>query len=60
VSKLVFGLCYLACWLIAFAAWVTHVVTCIKTGTYVLLVIGALVFPIGVIHGWAIWLGLCN
>jgi hypothetical protein len=39
-------------------AWITHVVVCIKTASWILLIIGAFVFPIGVIHGWAIWFGI--
>jgi hypothetical protein len=39
------------------AAWVTHVVICIKTASWVLLVIGAVVFPVGIIHGVGYWFG---
>ena len=39
-------------------AWVTHVVVCIQSAAWVLLVIGALIFPIGAIHGVMIWLGI--
>jgi hypothetical protein len=46
-----------ACFLIAFSAWMTHVVTTIKDGRFLLLLCGAVMFPIGVIHGWGIWLG---
>ena len=37
------------------AAWLTHIVVCIKTATWVLLVIGIIVPPIGAIHGFMIW-----
>ncbi|MDB5603474.1 MAG: hypothetical protein JWP25_374 [Bradyrhizobium sp.] len=47
-----------ACWLVAVAAWVTHVVTCIKAGSIGFLILGAFIFPVGVIHGWCIWLGI--
>ncbi|SDK41703.1 hypothetical protein [Bradyrhizobium ottawaense] len=46
------------CWLLALCAWVTHVVSCLKAGAIALLLIGAIIFPIGVIHGWLIWLGI--
>ena len=39
-------------------AWVTHVVFSIMAGSYILLAIGAIVFPIGIIHGVMIWFGL--
>jgi putative Ca2+/H+ antiporter (TMEM165/GDT1 family) len=39
------------------AAWVTHVVVSIKATAWVLLVIGAIFFPIGVIHGIGYWFG---
>jgi hypothetical protein len=45
------------CMLIAFSAWITHVVTCIQQDRIPLLIAGAIAFPIGVIHGWGIWLG---
>lgn len=38
-------------------AWVTRVISCIKVGTWGLLFIGALMFPIGIIHGVMIWFG---
>lgn len=40
------------------AAWVTHVVVCIKAGAYLLLIAGGFIFPIGMIHGFMIWLGM--
>lgn len=43
--------------LASIAAWVTHVVTTIKAGAYLLLLAGGLIPPIGVIHGVMIWLG---
>lgn len=51
------GLFVLGIWLVAAAAWVTHVVTCIKASAWILLLFGCFVFPVGVIHGWGVWLG---
>lgn len=42
---------------LAFAGWFTHVVTCLKFGLWGFLIAGALVFPIGIVHGWGLWLG---
>jgi hypothetical protein len=39
------------------AAWVTHVVVCIKTTSWILLVFGIIVPPIGLIHGIGTWFG---
>jgi hypothetical protein len=38
-------------------AWLTHIVATIKAGAYVLLLAGALVPPVGVIHGVMVWFG---
>ena len=43
-------------WMIA--AWVTHVVVCIKSASWVLLIVGALLVPVGVISGTGHWLGI--
>ena len=41
----------------AIPAWITHIVVCIRDETFVLLLAGAIVFPVGVIHGWGCWFG---
>lgn len=43
---------YLAC------AWLTHVIVSIQTGKWVLLITGAIVFPVGCVHGTGVWLGI--
>lgn len=43
---------------LTFGAWLTHVITCLVAGSWGLLIAGAIMFPIGIIHGWLIWLGL--
>lgn len=40
------------------AAWFTHVFTCLTTGAYGFLIAGALLFPIAIVHGVLIWLGV--
>ncbi|SFB52622.1 hypothetical protein SAMN03159496_04672 [Rhizobium sp. NFR07] len=42
----------------AAAAWVTHVVACIKAGAWILLAFGCIVAPVGVVHGVGLWLGV--
>ena len=48
VSTLVLG---------SFAAWLTHIVVCIKTGAWAFLIAGAVFFPVAVIHGVGHWFG---
>lgn len=40
------------------AAWITHVIYCIATAKYLLLIAGGIVVPAGVIHGFSVWFGL--
>lgn len=40
------------------AAWLTHVVVCIKTASWVFLLSGAIFAPIGIIHGVGYWFGV--
>lgn len=39
------------------AAWLTHVVVCIKASLWVFLLAGAICFPVGIVHGFGIWFG---
>ena len=38
-------------------SWLTHIVVCISQAKYILLLVGAIVFPVGCIHGTGVWLG---
>lgn len=40
------------------AAWITHVIVCIKASAWILLLFGCIVAPVGVIHGIGVWLGV--
>ena len=53
-----FAVLYIGAILTALAAWVTHVVVCIKAASYLFLIAGAILPPVGVIHGWGVWLGV--
>lgn len=55
---------FFACALISFsgavitlAAYIQHIMTCFKHEAIGLLILGMIVFPIGVLHGFGIWLG---
>ena len=39
------------------AAWFTHVVVSIQSAQWMLLLIGALFFPVGCVHGTGTWFG---
>lgn len=38
-------------------AWFTHVVVTIQGEQWLFLLAGAICAPVGVVHGWGIWLG---
>lgn len=44
--------------LVLIAAWVTHVLVTISNAEWLLLIAGAVMAPIGIIHGIGIWFGL--
>lgn len=43
---------------ICFLAWLTHIIVCLKAGLWGFLIAGAIFFPIGIIHGVGLWVGL--
>ncbi len=43
--------------ILSIVAWITHVVYCISTANWILLLFGALIIPIGVVHGFMVWFG---
>ena len=59
-----FGLgCFLSASVLALASiggWLTHVIYCLSNQMWGFLIAGAIAAPIGVIHGWMIWLGLAG
>lgn len=38
-----------------FLSWLTHIFTCFAEGLWGFLLAGALMFPIGVFHGFNLW-----
>lgn len=40
-----------------FAGWLTHVIVTIQTTQWLLLIAGAIMAPIGIVHGWGLWFG---
>lgn len=45
-------------WLAFPAAWLTHVIVCLVQAKYLLLIAGAIIFPVGIIHGFGLWFGV--
>ena len=43
---------------ILIAAWITHIIDCLQHGYFGLLIAGALMFPIGIVHGFGVWFGV--
>ena len=39
------------------SSWITHVIVCLKAGSWGFLIAGAIMFPIAVIHGTGSWFG---
>lgn len=58
VGYLALGLSFLSLLLATVAAWITHVVVCIKAASWWLLLFGILAPPIGIVHGVGVWLGV--
>ena len=46
-----------ALFLAGVAAWITHVVVCLKAGSWGFLIAGAIAFPVAIVHGVGCWFG---
>lgn len=44
--------------IVVFAGWLTHIVVTIQAASWGLLIAGAIMAPVGIIHGWGIWFGI--
>ena len=42
---------------LAFAGWITHIVISIQAQAWAFMIVGALLGPVAVVHGWSVWLG---
>lgn len=40
------------------ASWLTHIIVCLKDGSWGFLIAGALLVPIAWIHGTGVWFNL--
>ena len=41
--------------LASFFSWITHIYTCFSESLWGFLIVGAALFPIGILHGFYIW-----
>ena len=39
------------------AGWLNHLYVCFTEQMWGFLIAGAIFFPVGVVHGWGLWLG---
>ncbi len=44
--------------LLVAGGWIQHLYTCFSQEKWGFLIAGAIFVPVGVIHGWGVWLGL--
>lgn len=59
MDKDMFGALFGLCLVVALPiSWLTHVITCIQEATWGFLIAGAIFFPVGIVHGIGIWLGV--
>ena len=59
-SEFFSGFIALSLLILCFSAWVTHIVFCLSHGRWGFLIAGALAFPIAIVHGFLIWLGVVS
>jgi len=58
MSKLIVGIMAIIFGIVSVSAWITHVITCIETQQWLFLIAGSIAAPIGIIHGFGIWVGV--
>ncbi len=39
------------------AGWLTHIIVSIQAQAWLFMIVGALLSPVAVVHGWSVWLG---
>ena len=44
-------------WIACVAAWITHIVWCIQNREFLFMIAAGLIAPLGMIHGFCLWLG---
>lgn len=49
---------FITVWVLSIAGWITHIVWCIQNREFLFMIAGALIAPMGVIHGICLWFGV--
>jgi len=49
---------FAAVFLATVGAYVQHFITSVSNEQWVLMVLGAIIPPVGMLHGWLVWLGV--
>ncbi len=44
--------------MLGFAGWLQHLYTCFTDDRWGFLIAGAIFFPVAIVHGWGVWLGI--
>lgn len=57
-KEVIGGILAIVLWVACFAAYIQHLVTTWANDMLLTFIVGALLFPVGVIHGVLIWLGV--
>lgn len=57
MPAIILVLFWLAIVSVSFAAWLTHVIVCISAKLWLFLIVGAIMAPIGIVHGIGVWFG---
>lgn len=58
MKDLLVTVCGIALMLSLPASWLTHIIVCIDTERWGFLIAGAVMFPIAIVHGFGIWMGV--
>lgn len=52
-----FGFLCFVLYILVVVAWITHIVVSIVAKVWLFMIVGAVIFPVAIIHGIATWLG---
>ena len=58
MGNVIGGLLLISMMFISSAAWLTHLFVCFSDDRWGFLIAGAIMFPIAIVHGIGIWLGI--
>lgn len=56
MNTLSYGCSVFLFWAACVGGWITHVIRCVEADYTAFLFLGIFIPPVGVIHGWIVWL----